>query len=162
MSKSIQQATRGRSRLAVLLGLVLTASALPAQQSSLPAQVTASTYNGSSITSDPDVSCKRLDLSSTGVMSGTCVYDGGTVQSTFKDTSIDFDTKVGCKDGELSTSATDFSSSATDADITLGSTGTPYLLEATCPAAAGSSAQASSIEVDSLVKVKTDGTFDWD
>ena len=151
-----------QKRLCIIMMLALPGGVALAQQSTPPAQVTAGTYDGSQLTEDIDISCKKLDLSSTGVVSGTCTYDNQKIETGFKDTSLDLDTKVGCKDGSLTWDETDFSDDvATGADIVLGSTGSPYLLEATCPAADGSTAAKSTLTLDEKVK-NSDGLFAWE
>ena len=149
------------SRLVATLATALALASAPfaAAQQTMPAQVTAGTYNGSTLSSDITISCKRLDLDANGVMSGTCTYDNDAIETGFKDTTIDLDTAAGCDDGSLSWDETDFSDDATGADITLNSTGTAYLLEATCPVDTGT-ATASTLTVGSKVE-NDDGLFSY-
>ena len=150
--------TRFLPALAGLLVLALVPFAATAQGTA-PAEVTTTTYNGTTLSSNITISCKKLDLDANGVMSGTCTYDNNATATGFKDTTIDLDTKAGCASGSLSWDATDFSSSATGADITLNSTGNTYLLEATCPVDTGTPSKSTLTVGD---KVENDeGLFSY-
>ncbi len=148
--------------LAAATALCVLAVAFPAlsdQSQTAPAKITTRTYDGSQISSDINISCKKLDLSSTGTMSGTCTYDNQAIETGFKDTTIDLDDYAGCdSDGNLSWDEEDFSDDSTGADIVFNSDGTKYLLEATCDAPIGSTAQASTLTVGDEIE-NDDGVF---
>lgn len=151
-------------RLLPILTTVIAFALIPfagvAQQTgTLPAKVTTNTYNGSTLSSDITISCKKLDLNANGVMSGTCTYDNNAIETGFKDTTIDLDTAAGCDSGSLSWNKTDFSADTTGADITLSTNGSTYLLEATCPVDTGTAAK-STLTVGSKVE-NENGLFNY-
>ena len=142
----MRQARRGTAATALALLLAVLGVSPAAADSTV---VTTNAYSATSTSTDVDASCKDLDMSSTGTLSGTCNTSGSTNDST-----LDMTGNIACgASAGLSTAIAWRTSQnqyfkVTEWDIVLNSTGTKYLVEAKCKSRyTSATAGASTLEL---------------
>ena len=118
--------------LAVAAGLL---SAAPLVQASTT--VTTNDYDAESVETDPDKSCKDLDLDSTGKLTGKCNVSNSGGGVTTQDTSLALESYAECQGGTLQWGSGGFIANLSGADIRLSSDGKKYLLNGTCTSDTG-------------------------
>ena len=138
----------GRTVAAVALGLLLAAMGVSPATADTTV-VTTNGYTATSTSTDVDASCKDLDMSGSGTLSGTCNTSGSTSEST-----LDMTSNIACgASAGLSTAIAWRTTQnsyfeVSEWDIVLNSTGTKYLVEAKCKSRYTSAvAGASTLEL---------------